>query len=65
MTDRLIDLETRLAFLDDTVRALNDAVARHSQQLERLERAVVAVQDEMRRLSAGQETGRDEVPPHY
>lgn len=64
LKESLIELQTRLAFLDDTVTALNDAVAGHEQKIERLERALLAVQEQLRTMDA---TGNadEQAPPHY
>lgn len=64
MKDPLVELETRLAFLDDTVTALNDAVAGHERQIERLELTMAALREQLGSLASA--TGVDEeLPPHY
>jgi len=64
--DRVTELETRLAFQDDTIQALNDVLVVQQRTLERMQRQVAALikrQDEM----GGQfEASEEEAPPpHY
>jgi SlyX protein len=66
---RLIELETKLAYLEDTLQVLNQAVARQHKQLDQLE-ALCRELRERARNAAGEEgvfrgTPADEVPPHY
>ncbi|MGH8457055.1 MAG: SlyX family protein [Stenotrophobium sp.] len=65
--NRLIALETKLAYQEDTLRVLNEVVTRQQQQIERLELICRQLMD---RVSRGVEsvfkgTAADEVPPHY
>ncbi len=45
MEDRLEILETRLAYQDQTVEALNEVVTRQQDQIDRLERSLQALED--------------------
>ena len=45
MEDRLEKLETRIAYQDQTVEALNEVVTRQQDQIDRLERALQALED--------------------
>ena len=71
MSDQLIarmdELETRLAFQDDTIQALNDAVSRQELELERLRRALELLARRQADLAASMpaETEDDQPPPHY
>ncbi|WP_268799966.1 SlyX family protein [Pseudomonas huanghezhanensis] len=63
---RVTELETRLAFQDDTIQALNDVLVVQQRMLDRLQRQVAALikrQDEM----GGQfeESEEEAPPPHY
>jgi SlyX protein len=64
--DRVTELETRLAFQDDTIQALNDVLVVQQRTMERLQRQVAALikrQDEMGgQFEASEE---DTPPPHY
>lgn len=64
--ERIADLESRLAFQDDTLQALNDEVVRQQRDIERLQLLVSALsqrQDELQ-TQIGSE-GDEEAPPHY
>lgn len=66
--DRFIDLETRIAYQEATLRDLNDVIAQQQKQIERLEQTCRALIERMARgASQGTERGslEDEVPPHY
>jgi SlyX protein len=64
--DRVTELETRLAFQDDTIQALNDVLVVQQRALDRMQRQVAALikrQDEMGgQFEASEE---DAPPPHY
>lgn len=64
---RMDELETRLAFQDDTIQALNDAVSRQELELERLRRALELLARRQADLAASMpgETEDDQPPPHY
>lgn len=64
---RITELETRLAFQDDTIQALNDVIVEQQRRLDRLAHQLQVLagrQDELLgRLELG---GGDEAPPpHY
>lgn len=63
---RLIDLETRQAFQEDTLIALNDALVQQQQHIERLQKQVLALVEQ---LHAQEEyvVGVPDIapPPHY
>lgn len=65
--NRLIELETRLAFQDDTLRQLNDAVTAQQHRIAELERICRHLIERVSRLGDGEQKGApaDEVPPHY
>ena len=67
LEERLTELEVRLAFIDDSVAALNAAVAMQDQ-------AMFGMRRELDRLSAdlvglrstlGNDVGNEPPPPHY
>ncbi|HKY93304.1 MAG TPA: SlyX family protein [Nevskiaceae bacterium] len=65
--DRLVELETRLAYQDEAVRVLSDTVARQQRDLDRLESLYRQV---VERLKAQKEAlppnaPEEELPPHY
>lgn len=64
---RVMELETRLAFQDDTIQALNDEIVAQQRIVERLQMQVAALarrQEEL--LSQFGASDSDEAPPpHY
>lgn len=66
MHERLTDLESRLAFQEDAITALNETVARHDRELTELRMALGQLAAALR---SSQPTGmgrpEDEIPPHY
>ena len=64
LESRVTDLETRLAFQDDTIQALNDVLVEQQRVMERMQlRALAKRQEEMQ---VPMDAGEDEAPPpHY
>lgn len=67
---QLADLESRLAFQDDTIETLNQLVIQQSEQLQRMEQKIKLLGQRLQQLqerSDDQQTNdpADEVPPHY
>lgn len=64
--DRLIDIESRIAFYEDAQRQLSDVIARQEKELERLSRRVHDLEEQLRQLLPLllADTG-NEPPPHY
>jgi SlyX protein len=64
---RLTELETRVAFQDDTIQQLNDVITRHEQRIQRLERELEQLKRQLALVApsliapATEET----PPPHY
>jgi len=67
MEDRLIDIESRLAFQEHTLQALNDVIAHQQQEIDHLTRQLQHAQEQLRNLATTLPTGpQDEPPPpHY
>lgn len=66
LTDRLTEVETKLAFLEDTVQTLNTVVCQQQKQIDQLEATVKMLIDRCRQLSAADNNKpRHEIPPHY
>jgi SlyX protein len=63
---RLTDLETRLAYQDDTLDKLDAVIAAHAKRIARLETALERLAQRLDGLQrpAGAEVS-DERPPHY
>ncbi|HHH38620.1 MAG TPA: SlyX family protein [Sedimenticola sp.] len=68
MDETRIELESRLAFQEEGIQALNLAVARQQTEIERLRAALAELQAQVRALEPsplGNPTGGPEIPPHY
>lgn len=67
METRLVELETRLAFQEHTLQALNDVVTGQQQQIEALVREIQTLKDRLR-AAAPSLVGPledEKPPPHY
>jgi len=67
MEEHLIEVETRLAFQDDTLQALNAVVARQQQEIDRLRREIEALKAQLQAMAPSLVASRAEEtpPPHY
>lgn len=67
MQQRVAELETQLAFQEDTVQTLNDIVARQQLQIDKLEHNVQALLAQMQQLNDAirPSPGEEAPPPHY
>ncbi|HEY4092019.1 MAG TPA: SlyX family protein [Luteibacter sp.] len=65
--ERLMELEVRLAFIDDTVNELSSADAEIARRLDLLERAVRQMRSDLSSMRAGlgSDPGTEPPPPHY
>lgn len=64
--ERLIELETRFAYQEETLRVLNDIVTRQQQQIDQLQQLCRQLIDRVARVGDSiKTTPADEVPPHY
>ena len=53
MEKRLIEVETRLAFQDDTLQALNAVVVRQQQEIDLLRREIEALKSQLKAMAPG------------
>jgi len=67
MENRLIELESRLAFQEHTLQELNEVVVRQQQEITQIRRELEAVHAQVRALSAQPLANRSDesIPPHY
>ena len=64
--ERINDLQSRLAFQDDTIQALNDALVAQQRVLERLQLQVELLARRQEEVNAQFGLAEDETPPpHY
>jgi len=65
--DRLADIETKLAFQENTIKDLNDAVCHQQKQIDALNETLKQLIDQIKDssiLTPGRNL-KDEKPPHY
>ncbi len=65
--NRLIDIETRIAYQEDTIQQLSDIVAKQQRQIDKLADLSKLLTERYQSLQAS-DTGAsidDEKPPHY
>lgn len=67
MEDRLIELETRVAFQDDTIQALSEVCARQQEQIDRISLVLEKLQKQVRDMAPTLIASESEEtpPPHY
>ena len=66
LPQRLVELETRLAFQEHTLQEMSDTVARQQAEIDRLARALKETQERLRGISPSIAERTDETPPpHY
>ena len=67
MENRLIELETRLAFQEDALQALNAVVVRQQQEIAEFTRQIEAIKTQLRAVATASGTDRanETPPPHY
>ncbi|MBK9493349.1 MAG: SlyX family protein [Aquimonas sp.] len=67
MVERIVELEMRLAFQDDTVQQLNSVAVDQAQRIENLERRLEQVLADLRALRGllYADSAAETPPPHY
>jgi SlyX protein len=65
--EQLIDIETKIAFQEDTLQELNELVYQQQKQLDQLEAAFKSLASRIKELSETIPVAEhgDEKPPHY
>ncbi len=64
--DRMIELESRLAFQDDSIQQLSDTLAVQQKKLDDLTLAVKMMNEQLKSLPEEMRADTaDEAPPHY
>lgn len=65
-SERITELETRVAFQEGTIQELSDVIAQQQHQIELLQGAHQKLYARLEEVSQGrEETPVNEVPPHY
>ena len=64
---RIAEIEAKLTLSEDLLESLNTTVYRQQQYIERLERDLRAMRDQVEAMGAATDpvAPRDEIPPHY
>ncbi|MCF7982317.1 MAG: SlyX family protein [Pseudomonadales bacterium] len=64
---RLVDIETKVAYQEDTVQALNDALCQQQRRLDQLELQLKLLVEKISDIAVGREGSKQEqeIPPHY
>ena len=67
MNERLNELETQLAFQENTINSLNEVMARQQQQIEVLEQQVRQLAGQIEQLAdaMARPSADEPPPPHY
>jgi SlyX protein len=67
LVERVVELEMRVAFQDDTIQRLNTVVTAQSQRLEQLERRLELVLTDLKNLRGllYADPSQEPPPPHY
>jgi SlyX protein len=66
LEDRVTDLESQLAFQDDTIQALSDVLATQQRAVERLQLQMTALLKRQEEMAGQFETFEEDAPPpHY
>jgi SlyX protein len=66
LEDRVTDLESQLAFQDDTIQSLNDVLAAQQRVVERLQLQMAALLKRQEEMAGQFESFEEEAPPpHY
>ncbi|OLU24828.1 SlyX family protein [Pseudomonas sp. PA27(2017)] len=63
--ERIVELESRQAFQDDTIQALNDALVEQQKLIERLQVQVQALAKRQEEVSPYSSSQDEAPPPHY
>lgn len=68
MQQQLIELESKLAFQEDTVNSLNNELHQHQMRIEKLQQQVMLLAEKLRQLPDDQgilSPEEEPPPPHY
>ncbi|RMQ40043.1 Protein SlyX -like protein [Pseudomonas cichorii] len=66
LEERIMELETRLAFQEDTIQALNDVLVIQRRELDRLQLQMAAMLKRQEEMGSQFDTFvEDAPPPHY
>ncbi len=64
---RLVNIETKVAYQEDTIMQLNNVVCHQQKQIDQLETTCKLLIDRIKEISETPDSGNheNEIPPHY
>ena len=67
LQETIMDLQTRLAFQEDSIESINQTVARQQSRIDLLQREILRLKEMLEdvRGSQGDAGSATELPPHY
>jgi len=66
LENKLLDIDTRMAYQDDSIQALSDVVYKQQQQIDHLNKLTQLLVDKVKDLSEhAPHPHQEEKPPHY
>lgn len=69
LSRRMADLESQLAFQEDTIETLNQLVTQQAHELQQVQRKMMVLVEKFQQMNNEQSDSpsdpADEVPPHY
>jgi SlyX protein len=65
LNERVDALEARVAYQDDTIETLNEAITAQWKQIDALTRQLAALNDRLQQAEAQTPAPANERPPHY
>ncbi|KAA8696126.1 Protein SlyX -like protein [Pseudomonas caricapapayae] len=66
LEERVMELESRMAFQDDTIQALNDVLVQQRRELDHLQLQMAAMLQRQEEMGSQFETFEEDAPPpHY
>lgn len=67
MEEKLVDLETRIAFLEDAQQQMSDVIARQEKEIVRLADRVKVLEQQLRQAAPSlvADAADESPPPHY
>ncbi|KPX48617.1 SlyX family protein [Pseudomonas syringae pv. tagetis] len=66
LEERVMELESRMAFQDDTIQALNDVLVQQRRELDHLQLQMAAMLKRQEEMGSQFETFEEDAPPpHY
>jgi SlyX protein len=65
MEERIIELETRLAFQEDLLQKLDDVIIRQQQEIDELKTQLIRINQQLSEVGGQVDSQTDAPPPHY